>query len=65
MKTLALCALLFGCANPPSAKAVETDLCNARALYKVSTDGSLDPEPGSPRAKLEAAEDAFCATLAK
>ncbi len=64
MKKLIL-LLLVGCSNPPSAKTVEKDLCAARAAYVIATGGKLDPAPGSPRAKLEAAEDAFCATLAK
>jgi hypothetical protein len=42
----------------------EADLCKARAQYKafaLLAGGRLDPAPGSARASLEAAEDAFCA----
>lgn len=42
----------------------EADLCAARAAYKLAdaaTGNRLDAAPGSPRASLEAAEDAFCA----
>ena len=61
---------LTGCAgsaqNPKLATA-EADLCIARADWKVVAEvagGMLDPKPGSPRAKLEAAEDALCAARA-
>lgn len=66
MKKLAIACLLVSCSNPPSAKTVEKDLCNARAAYKlaaIEANGKWNPEPGSPRAQLEASEDAFCATL--
>ncbi len=56
-------ALLVGCSNLPPAKTIELDLCNARATYVIASGGQLDPAPGSPRAKLEAAEDKLCATL--
>lgn len=62
--------LAVGCSNPPTPAQidkVESDLCKARATYKLiaaAAGGRLDPLPGSPRAKLEAAEDAFCATRA-
>jgi len=59
-------ALLFGCSSQPSPKAIETDLCAGRAAYKIvalQANGALDPKPGSPRAKLEASEDALCAML--
>lgn len=69
MKTLILCFVIIGCSTPaPSPKTVETDLCAARAAYKAvaaAAGGKLDPAPGSARAKLEAAEDALCATLTK
>ena len=61
MKTIAIALLLVSCSNPPPAKTVEKDLCLARADYKAS--GIAPAAPGSIRAKLEAAEDAFCATL--
>ncbi len=61
-------AIPLACSNPPTPAQidkVESDLCKARATYKLiaaAAGGKLDPLPGSPRAKLEAAEDAFCAT---
>ena len=45
---------------------LETELCKARASYKIvalAAGGTLDPAPGSERAKLESAEDLFCAGL--
>jgi len=51
--------------NPTSAKR-EAEFCAARAAYKAvaaAAGGALDPAPGSPRAKFEAAEDAFCKTV--
>lgn len=55
------------CASSPEHEAkvaaVEAKLCAARADYKLAAAlaaGRLDPLPGSPRAKLEEAEDAFC-----
>lgn len=44
----------------------ETNLCAERAGWKVvaaAAGGVLDPAAGSPRAKLEAAEDALCALV--
>ncbi len=64
MKYLAL--LLIGCSNPPTPKAVELDLCQARSavrLLEVETGNT--PAPGSTRAALEGAEDAFCATIGR
>jgi hypothetical protein len=61
-------ALLLGCSNPPNAKAVELDLCQARAAYKLAAaeqGGKWDPAPGSARATLETEEDAFCATIGR
>ena len=46
--------------------AVEAKLCAARADYKVAAvlaGGRLEPTPGSARAAIEAAEDAFCLAL--
>lgn len=47
---------------PPKAAAAEASLCKARSewLLAVAVDPSLAPAPGSLRARLEAAEDAFC-----
>lgn len=59
-----------GCTNTPKAAdvtKVELDLCRARVTYKLlaaAAGGALDPAPGSPRAELEQAEDAFCAARA-
>lgn len=42
----------------------EADFCKLRADYKLvaaAAGGALDPAPGSPRAKLEQAEDNVCA----
>ena len=67
MKTLLLTLVLVGCSSPPSPKAVELDLCAARRAYKLvamAANGALDPVPGSPRDKLETAEDALCALVA-
>jgi len=63
--SILLCALLFGCSNPPSAKSVEVDLCAARAAFKALevSDPSLAPAPGSLRAKIEVDEDIVCATF--
>lgn len=64
--TLFLTGCAGGTTNPKLA-AAETDLCIARADWKVVAavaGGVLDPVPGSPRAKLEAAEDALCAARA-
>jgi len=46
-------------------KTVETDLCKARTVEKglEAADSSLAPKPDSVRAKIEVAEDAFCATI--
>lgn len=62
---------LQGCSSsatqPAKIAKAEAELCTARALYKLAAaaaGGSLDPAPGSPRAKLEAAEDRFCAARA-
>lgn len=48
---------------PPAVSTVELDLCRARASWRVvaaAAGGALDPTPGSVRARLEQAEDAFC-----
>jgi len=54
-----------GCKPPTPAQTAkaEADLCKARAAWRVvaaAAGGALDPAPGSPRATLEAAEDALC-----
>jgi hypothetical protein len=59
-----------GCKPPTPAQTAkaEADLCKARAAYKLvaaAAGGALDPAPGSPRATLEAAEDALCLGAAK
>jgi hypothetical protein len=61
--------LVTACAGStnPKLAAAESDLCKARADWKVIAavaGGALDPKPGTPRAKLEAAEDALCAARA-
>lgn len=66
MKTVILSLVLVACSNTPPPKVTPEDFCKARATYKAlaaAAGGKLDPAPGSPRAKLEAEEDAFCATL--
>jgi hypothetical protein len=48
----------------PSDAQRTAEFCAARATYKLAAlaaQGALDPAPGSPRARFEAAEDAFCA----
>ncbi len=59
--------VVLACVGTPVQQAkyvkAETDLCKARAAYRLlaaSANGMLDPMPGSPRAQLEAAEDALC-----
>lgn len=52
--------------QPERAVTAEHDLCEARAGWKavaLAAGGLLDPKPGTPRAKLEAAEDALCALV--
>jgi hypothetical protein len=64
---LAGAGIVWSCANTPQgvkAAQAEADICRARAEYKqvaALARGRLDPAPGSQRARLEAAEDAFCA----
>lgn len=59
--------VVWSCASSPVQQTrtanVEGELCAARADYKLAAElagGRLDPAPGSPRAKLEAFEDALC-----
>lgn len=58
---------LVGCSSsltPAKVAAAEAEFCDARAVYKLAAaaaGGALDPAADSPRAKLEAAEDRFCA----
>lgn len=61
MKKLIVVLMLVGCSSTPSART--SAFCAARLAYKLATGGKLDARPGSPRAKLEAAEDAFCAIV--
>lgn len=63
------CVIVAACSSsstsPAKTAAREAEFCAARATYKLAAaaaGGALDPAPGSPRAKLEAAEDAFCET---
>lgn len=68
MKTLVsllLACSVLSCSNPPAPKTVETDLCKARAAFKTAefAEPGLYPTPGSLRAQVEEAEDAFCATV--
>ena len=65
MKILLLSLILVGCANPPSPKTVELDLCKARSAVKIleAADSSLAPKPSSVRAEVEKAEDALCAMV--
>jgi len=68
MKKLLLIAALSACSSQQPPKVTKEDFCAARAAYKAiaaQAGGKLDPAPGSPRAKLEAAEDLFCATLSQ
>lgn len=61
MKKLIIVLFLVGCSATPSARTAA--FCSARLTYKLASAGKLDAPPGSPRAKLEAAEDAFCASV--
>ena len=48
---------------PAKVEKAAAEFCTARAVYvlaNVATGSKLDPEPASPRAALEAAEDRFC-----
>lgn len=67
----AVFVMATGCAarpTPAQFARAESDLCKARAAYKLvafAAGGALDPKPGSPRATLEAAEDALCSEVVK
>ncbi len=64
MKRATFALNLLSSSTPPAKTAArEAEFCAARAAYKlaaVAAGGALDPAPGSPRAKFEALEDAFC-----
>ena len=54
--------ILVGCSSQKPAASVETQLCRVRAEFRIAelADVTLVPSPGSLRAKIENAEDAFC-----
>ncbi len=56
---------IVACSNSnqkPAASAIEADLCKTRTAFRVAeiADSTLAPSPGTLRAKIEDAEDAFC-----
>lgn len=61
MKALCIAFILISCTQNKAKSA--SDFCRARAIYKAASSEELMSEPGSPRAKLEATEDTFCASL--
>lgn len=64
-KLILLCAVLCSCsaAQQKTVNTVETDLCKARATFRVLEldDSSLVPATGSARAEVEKLEDVLCA----
>lgn len=56
--------ILVGCSSQKIADAAsaENQLCKVRAEFRIAelADVTLVPSPGSLRAKIEDAEDAFC-----
>ena len=68
LKPLIMIAILLTACTPSEqakVKTVEVDLCKARATFRAleEVDSSLAPADGSPRAKIEKAEDTLCASL--
>ncbi len=68
MRSSLLLLFLVACSTTQqkTASTVESDLCKARAAFKLaeSVTPSLQPAETSKRAELEKAEDLFCASLA-